>query len=76
MINYYLRPDGAHLRIDEVNKVATNVLNISNHKFIGQITNPDYVDGMIGMSDKFTPVDEATFNAAFQEAKSFLLSLS
>lgn len=75
MIKYYLRPDGAHLRIDEANKVATNVLNIGNHKFIGQITNPDYVNGMIGMADKFTSIDEATFIAALQEAKSFLATV-
>lgn len=75
MINYYLRPDNAYIKIDEENKVAINVLTLGNHKFIGQISNPDYVDAMIAMAQNFTPVDEAAFNAAFIEAKTFLNSL-
>lgn len=75
MINYYLRPDKAHIRIDDTNKVAINVLNTEVHKFIGQISDPQYVDNMIAMVDKFTPIDEATFESALQEAKTFLSNL-
>lgn len=75
MINYYLRPDGAHLRIDEDNKVATNVLTVGNHKFIGHITDPDYIDRMADVISKCTPIDESVFNAALQEAKSLLTTV-
>lgn len=75
MIKYFLRPDKACIKIDEENKVATNVLTLGDHRFIGHITNPDYVDNMLSMADKMTPIDEATFEAAFQEAKTFLLNL-
>lgn len=75
MINYYLRPDQAHIKIDDENKVAINVLTIGDHKFIGQISNPTYVDNMMTMLDRFTPIDQATFDAAFLEAKTFLNSL-
>lgn len=75
MLKFYLRQDTAHLKIDDEAKVAINVLNSENHKFIGQITNPDYIDGMLGMVDKFVEIDEATFENAFQEAKTFLLNL-
>ena len=74
MINYYLRPDQAIIRIDEENKVATNVLTIGEHKFIGHITNADYVNNMISMagSGSLAPSDETAFNAALAEAKSFI----
>jgi len=75
MINYYLRPDKAHIRIDDENKVATNVLTLGDHKFIGHITNPDYVESMIAMIDKLTPINQATFDAELQEAKNILINL-
>jgi hypothetical protein len=75
MINYYLRPDKAHIRIDDENKVATNVLTLGDHKFIGHITNPDYVDNMIAAIHRFTPIDQATFEAELQEAKNILINV-
>lgn len=75
MINYYLRPDGAHIKIDSENKIAINVLNTDNHKFIGHITNPVYVDNMIGMINKFTPATEEAFLQQLNEVKQHLASL-
>ena len=77
MTNYYLRPDGAYIKIDEDNKIVINVLVIAESKFIGYMTNVDYVDSMINMANNgvLTPSDEATFNAAFLEAKTFINSL-
>jgi hypothetical protein len=76
MIRYYLRPDLAVIRIDDENKIATNVLTIGDHKFIGHITNPNYVDSMLEMLDRFTQIEEQQFNEALQEAKQFILNLS
>jgi len=74
MIKYYLRPDKAHIRIDEENKIATNVLTLGAHKFIGHITDVNYVDSMTNManSGSLTPSDETTFNAVLVEAKTFI----
>lgn len=75
MIEYYLRPDGAYLRMDTENKIITNVLAIGEHKFIGHNTNENYVTSMMSMIDKMVPSDEQAFNAALEEAKSFLNSI-
>jgi len=74
MIKYYLRPDQALIRIDEENKVATNVRNLGVHKFIGHITDVNYVNNMINManSGSLTPSDETAFNAVLAEAKAFI----
>ncbi len=75
MIKYYLRPDKAVIKIDDESKIATNVLVIDNHKFIGHNSNPEYVDSMIAMIDKLTEIDEATFNTSLQEAKQIISNL-
>lgn len=74
MIKYYLRPDQAHIRIDEENKVATNVLTLGVHKFIGHITDVNYVNNMINManSGSLIPSDETAFNTVLDEAKAFI----
>ena len=74
MIKYYLRPDQALIRIDEENKVATNVRTLGVHKFIGHITDVNYVNSMINManSGSVTPSDETAFNAVLAEAKAFI----
>lgn len=77
MINYYLRPDQAHIRIDDENKVVTNVLTLATHKFIGNNIDVAYVDNMINMANNnvFTPSDEETFNNALAEAKAFISAI-
>jgi len=75
MIDYYLRPDGAYLKMDTENKIITNVLAIGKHKFIGHNTDDNYVTGMMSMIDRMVPSDEQAFNAALEEARSFLNSL-
>ena len=74
MINYYLRPDQAHIRIDDESKVVTNVLNLPTHKFIGNNTDVGYVDNMINMANNnvFTVSTEETFNNALAEVKVFI----
>lgn len=70
MIKYYLRPDQALIRIDEENMIATNVLLLETHNFIGHNTNVDYVESMITMANNniLVPSDEETFNTAKAEA--------
>jgi hypothetical protein len=43
MINYYIRPDGAIIKINGNDQTVINVVNNSNQKIISFITrNPDY----------------------------------
>ena len=43
MINYYLRPDGAMIKIDGNNQTVTNIVNTNNQKTVSYLTgNADY----------------------------------
>ena len=43
MINYYIRPDGAIIKINGNDQTVINVVNNNNQKIISFITgNPDY----------------------------------
>lgn len=72
MIEYYLRPDGAYMRIDRENKIVTNVLAQGEHRFIGHNTNPGYVDHMISILGNLTVATEADFSAALLQARAYL----
>jgi hypothetical protein len=72
MIEYYLRPDGAYLKIDRENKIITNVLFSGEHIFIGNNSNPAYVDNMILMLVNMTIITESEFLNAINQAKEFI----
>jgi hypothetical protein len=72
MIEYYLRTDGAYVKIDTENKIITNVLAEENHKFIGNNSNVSYVDNIISLVSNFKVSNEEDFNNALQTAKSFI----
>ena len=43
MINYYLRPDGAIIKINEDNQTVAIIVNTNNQKIASHTTgNPDY----------------------------------
>jgi hypothetical protein len=72
MIEYYLRPDGAYLKIDRENKIITNVLFSGEHIFIGNNSNHAYVDNMILMLVNMTIITESEFLNAINQAKEFI----
>lgn len=69
MINYYIRPDGAHVKVETELKQVTLALNISVQKTISYITNPEYYDRILPEFEKYTVSDEASFTAAFDAVK-------
>lgn len=75
MVNYYTRPDGAHVRLDTEAGVVVNVLNIDNSKVIAHFQHPDYIANVVSMTQTFTPSTEEAFRNAIQEAKDFILNL-
>jgi hypothetical protein len=76
MIEYYLRPDGAYMKIDKENKIITNVLSAGHHKFIGNNTDQAYVDNMIAMAGSFHQCSKADYYIALEDAKSFINNLN
>ena len=75
MINYYVRPDGAHVKVDTETKVITNVLNIAVQKTISEISNPEYYDRMAPEFANWTASDEAAYTAAFNAVKAAIPGL-
>lgn len=75
MINYYIRPDGAYVKVDTENKIITNVLDVPVQKTISQITNPEYYDRMALEFGKFVVSDEAAYTAAFDSVKASIPGL-
>lgn len=76
MINYYVRPDGAHVKVDTETKTVVNVLNIPTQKTISQIVNEEYYNNMLPQfSTTYTPTDETTYTAAFEAAKTAIVGM-
>lgn len=75
MINYYLRPDNAHVKVDTETKTVVNVLNIPVQKAISQITNEIYYNNMLAEFVKYTPIDEPTYLAAFEAARAAITGM-
>ncbi len=76
MINYYTRPDGAHVKVNTETKTVVNVLNIPTQKTISQIDNEEYYNNMLPQfSSTYTPIDEATYVAAFEAARTAIVGM-
>lgn len=76
MINYYVRPDGAHVKVDTETKMVVNVLNIPTQKTISQIVNEEYYNTMLPQfSTTYTPTNEATYTAAFEAARTAIVGM-
>jgi len=73
MINYYVRPDGAHVKVNTETKEVTLALSIPVQKTLSYINNPEYYDRMVLDLDKWPVSDEAAFTAAFNAIKVVLL---
>lgn len=75
MINYYVRPDGAHVKVDTETKVITNVLDIPVQKTISQITSVEYYDRIAPELESWTVSDETAYSAAFAAVKAAIPGL-
>lgn len=75
MINYYIRPDQAHVKVDTETKTVVNVLNIPIQKTISQISSEEYYIKMTPEFEKYTPCDEQTYLAAFEAARAAITGM-
>ena len=75
MINYYIRPDQAHVKVDTETKTVVNVLNIPIQKTISQISSEEYYTRMTPEFEKYTQCDEQTYLAAFEAARAAITGM-
>lgn len=63
MTNYFIRPGGAYVRIDEEAQAVSLVLNASAQKTLSLITdNPTYYNNVISASVSWEVTDQTTFD--------------
>ena len=61
MINYYIRPGGALLKIDDSTKIIDLVLNIPTQKTVSQVDNIDYYNQTVELISGWTVSDQVTY---------------
>jgi NADH:ubiquinone oxidoreductase subunit D len=62
MKNYYIRPGGAYVRIDNDTKEIINILNHETQKTISKLDNLDYYNSIMIQIQSWEISDETTFN--------------
>ena len=61
MINYYIRPGGALLKIDDSTKIIDLVLNIPTQKTVSQVDNIDYYNQTVELISGWTVSNQVTY---------------
>lgn len=61
MINYYVRPGGAILKIDDSTKIIDLVLNSPTQKTLSQVDNIDYYNQTTQLISGWTVSDQVTY---------------
>lgn len=61
MINYYVRPGGAILKIDDSTKIIDLVLNSPTQKTLSQVDNIDYYNQTVELISGWTVSDQVTY---------------
>lgn len=65
MINYFIRPGGAYVKINTSTQDVDLVLNVSTQKTLSVITNnPDYYNSTVSASVNWTISDQTTYDSA------------
>lgn len=73
MINYFIRPGNAYVKIDTDTEIVSLVLNISTQKTISVIANnPDYYNSMVSASASWSVSDQSTFDTNKTEVLTYI----
>lgn len=76
MINYFIRPGGAYVKIDTDTQVVSLVLNIPTQKTLSAIMdNTEYYNNTVSASATWTVTDQVTYDANKTEVSNYLNSL-
>jgi hypothetical protein len=63
MINYFIRSNGAYVKIDTTTKAVDIVLNANNQKTLSLFTNNiDFYNTYVSVSAYWTTTDQTTFD--------------
>lgn len=63
MINYFIRPGGAYIKIDTDTETVSLVLNIPTQKTLSVIiNNSDYYNSTVSASAEWTVTDQVTYD--------------
>lgn len=75
MINYFLRPGGAYVKIDESIQTVSIVLNLDIQKTVSFISNnPEYYNKTLNETTKWIRSDQSTFDTNRNEVLAYLNS--
>ena len=76
MINYFIRPGGAYVRVNTDTQVVSLVLNVPTQKTLSAIMdNAEYYNNTVSASATWTVTDQATQDANKTEVSNYLNSL-
>ena len=76
MINYFIRPGGAYVRINTDTQVVSLVLNVPTQKTLSAIMdNAEYYNNTVSASATWAVTDQATYDANKTEVSNYLNSL-
>lgn len=63
MINYFIRPGGAYIKIDTDTEIVSLVLNVDTQKTLSVIANnSDYYNFTVSASANWPTTDQTTYN--------------
>lgn len=63
MINYFIRPGGAYIKINTDTQIVDLVLNVPTQKTLSVIiNNPDYYNFTVSASAEWTVIDQVTYD--------------
>lgn len=64
MINYFIRPGDAYVKVDTETKTIDLVLNLTTQKTLSSLTGSvDYYNNIVSASANWATTDETTYNA-------------
>lgn len=73
MINYFIRPGGAYVKIETDIEAVSLVLNIPTQKTLSFISNnPDYYNATVSASTDWPISDQTTFDTNKTEVLNYL----
>lgn len=76
MINYFIRPGGAYVRVNTDTQVVSLVLNVPTQKTLSAIMdNAEYYNNTVSASATWAVTDQATYDANKTEVSNYLNSL-
>lgn len=75
MITYRLRPDATQVKLDSELKTVTNVVNKTDQKILGHMTNEEYYNRVAADAASWPESTEADYNTSKTEVLTYLSNI-